>query len=160
MQIRKVFFSFDLLLACFSLVMLWFTIMLQVVLRQVFSAPLTGAEEMTMYLVACLVITPLGFTEQVNGHIIMEELQAVFPSVIKKIVRFIVSVTTTAVYILITVSVFNVIHNNMHNTTPMLRMPFWLFFLPSAIGFCWLSIIRIIKHFCFLFNKELPWVSQ
>lgn len=160
MQIRKGFFSFDIILACFSLVMLWGTIILQVALRQIFNAPLTGAEEMTMYLVACLVITPLGFTEKVDGHIIMEELQVLFPAVIKKILRFIVSVATTAVYILITISVFNVIHNNMNNMTAMLKMPFWVFFLPSAIGFCWLSIIRIIKHVCFLFNKELPWVSR
>ena len=160
MQIRKVLFNFDIILGSFSLVMLWGTIMLQVILREVFSAPLTGAEEMTMYLVACLVITPLGFTEKANGHIIMEEVQAFFPAVIKKIIRFIVSAATTAVYILITVSVFNVFRNNMHNMTPMLRMPFPVFFLPSAIGFCWLSIIRIIKHICFLLNKELPWVSQ
>jgi len=119
-----------------------------------------GAEEMTMYLVACLVITPLGFTEKENGHIIMEELQVLFPAVIKKIIRFIVNVATTLVYILITISVFNVIIHNMHNMTPMLKMPFWLFFLPSAIGFGWLSIIRIVKHICFLFNKEQPWVSQ
>ena len=158
MQIRKVLFNFDIILGSFSLVILWGTIMLQILLRQLFSAPLMGAEEMTMYLVACLVITPLGFTEKVNGHIVMEEIQAFFPSAIKKIFRLIINVATTAVYILITVSVFNVVRNNMQNVTPMLRMPFWLFFVPSLIGFTWLSIVRIVRHICFLSKKELPWV--
>jgi len=159
MQIRKVLFDFDGILSCFALAMLWGNIMLQVTLRQVFNAPLMGADEMTMFLVSAVIITPLGFTEKDNGHIIMEEFQAMLPSILKKIIRFIISLSSTVIYILLAVSVSLVLYKNTRNMTPMLKMPFWLFFLPCIIGFFWISIIRIIKHICTLFKKELPWAS-
>jgi len=49
--------------------------------------------------------------------------------------------------------------NNLHNQTATLKMPFWVFFLPSAIGFTGISIVRITRHICTLLKKELPWAS-
>lgn len=160
MQIRKTLINFDVILAAISLAMLWGTIIVQVILRQVFKAPLMGAEEMTCYLVACIIITPIGFTEKEHGHIVMEELQAILPAAIRKIIRFIIAVSSTIVYIIITLSVYYVIHNNMRNMTQMLKMPFWLFFLPCAVGFAWISLLCVIRNFCFLLKKELPWESR
>ena len=159
MQIRKALFNFDIILAVAALAVLWGTIILQVILRQVFSAPLMGAEEMTRYMVIWVIMTPLAFTEKANGHIIMEELQALLPGIIKKLIRFVCVLSTTAVYILITFSVFGVYRNNLHNVTATLKVPFWLFFLPTAIGFIGISVFRIIDHICVLIKKEPPWAS-
>ena len=158
MQIRKALFSFDMILAAAALLVLLGTIILQVILRQIFQRPLMGAEEMTRYMVIWVIMTPLAYTERVNGHIIMEEFQALFPAPIKKIIRFICAASTTVVYIVITLSVISVYRNNLHNMTATLKIPFWLFFIPTAIGFLGISIVRIIGHICTLLKKEPPWV--
>jgi TRAP-type C4-dicarboxylate transport system permease small subunit len=157
MKIRKVLTNLDAVLATFALAMLWGNITLQIILRQVFNRPLMGADELTMFLVAAVIITPLGFLEKEKGHIAMEELLKILPSVVKKVLGFLISVSCTVIYFLLFMSVYNVIRNNPHIVTAMLRMPIWLFFLPCVIGFCGILVVRIITHICFLFKKELPW---
>ena len=159
MQIRKIIFSFDMILAAAALMVLLGTVILQIILRQLFLKPLMGAEEMTCFMVVWVILTPLAYTEKENGHIIMEELQTLLPGFIRKGIRFICAVCTTVVYILITVSVISVYRNNLQNMTATLKIPFWIFFLPCAIGFAGISIVRIISHICILLKKELPWVS-
>ena len=156
---RKILFNIDGLLACCALGMLFGNIILQVILRQVFNRPLMGADEMTMFLVAAVIITPLGYLEKENGHIVMQEFLNLFPMIIIKVLRFIISVSCTVIFIILVISVFNVIRYNMHILTAMLKMPIWLFFLPCLIGFCGIVIIRITKHICVLLKKELPWAS-
>ena len=159
MQIRKALFSFDLILACTALVLLWGVIMSQVILRTVFNAPLMGGDEFTTYMIIWAIISPIGYTERVNGHIVLEELLVLFPKVIIKILRFIIRLSTLAIYILVSFSVTMFIRNSMGHITSMLRMPLWLFFTPSAIGFFWISIVCIIRNLCLLLNKEPPWAS-
>jgi len=160
MQIKKVLLNFDLIVAVSALAGLWGTIMLQVILRSIFNAPLMGADEMTPYLVIWVILAPLAYTERTIGHIIMEEFQVILPSIIKKIIRFLVSVSTTGIYVLVSFSVIYVIKNNLYNTTATLRMPFYIFFIPSAIGFFGISILRITSHIYTMLKKELPWASQ
>ena len=160
MQIRKVLFSFDMILAAAALMVLLGTVILQIILRQVFLKPLMGAEEMTRYMVIWVILTPLAYTEKANGHIIMEEIQTLLPGLIRKGIRFLCAVCTTVVYILITFSVISVCRNNLNNMTATLKIPFWLFFLPCIIGFAGISILRITSHVCILLKKEPPWVSQ
>jgi TRAP-type C4-dicarboxylate transport system permease small subunit len=157
MKIRRLLFNIDGALATFAVLMLWGNITLQIILRQIFNRPLMGADELTMFLVSAVIITPLGFLEKEKGHIAMEELLKVLPSIVKRILGFLISVSCTVIYFLLFLSVFNVIRNNPHIVTAMLRMPIWLFFLPCIIGFGGILIVRIITHICFLFKKELPW---
>ena len=157
MQIKKALMNFDLILAFAALLVLLGTVLLQILLREVFLLPLMGAEEMTRYMVVWVIMTPLAFTERKNGHIIMEEIQALFPTILRKIIRFIIAVSTTAVYILIVFSVIHVFSNSANNVTATLKIPFWIFFLPNAIGFVGISMVRITSHICTIFKKELPW---
>jgi TRAP-type C4-dicarboxylate transport system permease small subunit len=160
MRIKKVILNFDLVLAAAALVLLCGTTMLQVILRSIFDAPLMGAEEMIPYLLTWVILTPLGNTEWTNGHIIMEEFQVLFPPPIKKMVRFIIALCTTGIYIVVSLSVIHVYINNLNNMTATLKMPFAVFFLPSAIGFIGISLVRITNHICTLLKKEPPWASE
>ena len=159
MQIKKTVLNFDMILAAAAVLVLLGTVIIQIVLRQVFKKPLMGAEEMTRYMVIWVILTPLAYTERAKGHIIMEEIQALFPSFLRKTIRFISAVCTTAVYILVAISAINVWRNNMNNMTATLKIPFWLFFLPSVIGFSGISVLRITSHIYTLFKKEPPWAS-
>ncbi|MCL2380623.1 MAG: TRAP transporter small permease subunit [Treponema sp.] len=157
MRIRKLLSGFDLILASAALAVLWGTIMLQVILRQVFNAPLMGADELTPFMLVWVIISPLGSVERLNGHIVMEELQVLFPAVVRKIIRFVISVSVIAIYVVVSLSVIVVFRNSMNVVTPLLRMPFWLFFLPSAIGFFLITIVCITRNVCSMLKKELAW---
>jgi len=160
MKIRKILLNLDAILTTFALVTLWGNIMLQVTLRQVFNRPLMGADELTMFLVAAVIITPLGYLERDKGHIVMEELLKMFPFPVKKVLDFLISVSCTVIYIMLVISVYWVIQKNMHISTAMLKMPIGLFFLPCIIGFSSVAIVRITTHICVLLKKELPWASE
>jgi TRAP-type C4-dicarboxylate transport system permease small subunit len=159
MNKKKILFDLDVILASLSLVLLLFTVIIQVILRSVFDKPLMGAEEFTRFMVICVILFPLAYTERMNGHIIMEELQNLLPRVIRKLLRFLIQTFTTVVYIVIALSAIQVLINNANNTTATLEIPFWIFFLPNALGFLGISILRIITHICYFAKKELPWAS-
>lgn len=146
--------GYDFILASLALVVLWVTIMLQIVLRSVFNAPLMGADELTPYLLVWVIISPLGSIERTNGHVIMEEFQILLPRVVRKVIRFLIRISVIAIYIVMSLSVFMVYRNNMASVTALLRMPFWLFFLPSAIGFFSITIVCVIRNLCSIFKKE------
>jgi TRAP-type C4-dicarboxylate transport system permease small subunit len=156
---KKVLFNLDVTLASLSLVLLLFTVILQVILRSIFDAPLMGAEEFTRFMVICVILFPMAYTERLNGHIVMKEFLNLLPSIIKKSLRFLIEVFTTAVYLIITLSAIQVLVNNANNTTATLEIPFWIFFLPNVVGFFGISVLRLVAHFCYLTKKELPWAS-
>ena len=160
MQIKKIVLSFDVILAVAALAVLWGTITLQIILRQFFLLPLMGAEEMASWMVVWIILTPLAFTERINGHIVMEELQILMPLVVRKIIRFVSAICTTGVYIVVSISVMHVFANNLNNVTASLRIPFLLFFLPCAIGFVGISLVRVTSHICTLLKKEQPWTAS
>jgi len=155
MRVRNFLLSFDLILASGALVVLWGIIMLQVILRQVFNAPLMGADELTPFMLVWVIISPLGSVERLNGHIVMEELQVLFPKLVRKVVRFIIQISVIAIYLVVSLSVITVFRNSMNVVTPLLRMPFWLFFLPSAIGFFAITIVCVIRNVYSLLKKDL-----
>jgi TRAP-type C4-dicarboxylate transport system permease small subunit len=159
MNTKKLLFNLDVILASLSLALLLFTVILQVILRSIFDAPLMGAEELTRFMVICVILFPLAYTERCNGHIVMEELQNLLPSLIKKSLRFLIEFFTTAVYLVVTLSAIQVLINNANNMTATLEIPFWIFFLPNVLGFLGISVLRIVVHFCYLTKRELAWAS-
>lgn len=142
MRLRKILTEFDAFIACAALATLLVTILLQVVLRFVFQKPLMGAEEFTRFMVIFVVMTPLAFAERTKSHVVMEEVQAMLPDAVRRILRVLIDLCTTAVYCIVAFSAIGVLLNNAKNETATLRMPFWLFFLPTVIGFISLAIVR------------------
>jgi TRAP-type C4-dicarboxylate transport system permease small subunit len=159
MNTKKILYNWDVILASFSLVLLLFAVIIQVIMRSVFDKPLMGAEEFTRFMVICVILFPLAYTERLNGHIIMEEFQNLLPQTIKKGLRFLIQILTTVIYIVVTLSAIQVLINNANNMTATLEIPFWIFFLPNVLGFLGISILRVITHICYFTKKELPWAS-
>lgn len=135
--------NFDIFLASFALATLLVTIILQVFLRFLFSKPLMGAEEFTRYMVIFIVTAPLAFTERTKSHVVMEEIQEFIPRPLRSALRVLIDIVTTIAYGIVTYSSISVLVNNAKNTTATLLMPFWLFFLPTVVGFVSLTIVRI-----------------
>jgi TRAP-type C4-dicarboxylate transport system permease small subunit len=142
MRLRTTFSNLDAVIACLSLAALLGTIVVQVVLRFFFKSPLMGAEEFTRYTVIFLVMTPLAFAERTRSHVVMEEIQAGFPVKIRMGIRLLIDLLTTVVYAIVALSSISVLINNARNETATLRMPFWLFFLPTVAGMVLLTLTR------------------
>lgn len=104
-----------------------------------------GAEEFTRFMVICIVLYPLSFTELSNSQIVMEDLQQRLPGKLPSIVHWIADITATVAYIIVAVSAIMVVINNPGNKTATLGIPFWFFFLPAIIGFIGLIIAKIVK---------------
>lgn len=157
MSFGKKVLNLDGFLGVVSLALLIGTILLQVFLRFVFSKPLMGAEELTRYLVICIVFFPLAYSERSGSTIIMEELQSMFPRVLRNIINMSSHILTTVVYAIVTLSSYSVLINNMQNRTATLEMPFWLFFLPAVLGLTIMTFVRIITVVYKITKRELPW---
>jgi len=157
MRIKRFLFGFDLFLASAALAVLWGTIMLQVTLRSVFNAPLMGADEWTPFMLVWVIISPLGSVERLGGHIVMEELQVLLPDAARKAIRFVINISVIAIYIAVSLSVVVVFRNSMNVVTPLLQMPFWVFFLPSAVGFFSITIVCIARNVRVMLKKDTVW---
>ena len=156
----KILANLDAFISMCCLALLLGTIILQVILRFVFSSPLMGAEELTRFMVICVVMLPLAFAERSGSTVVMEEIQSFMSPGVRKATRAAVEVFSTVIYGLLTASAVSVLLNNAQNRTATLEMPFWLFFAPSVIGLAAMTAVRCITVFCKLSHRELPWVSQ
>ena len=160
MSLGKRLRDVDGFLGVLGLALLIGTILLQVVLRFVFSKPLMGAEEMTRYLVICVVMFPFAYSERSGSTIIMEEIQSMFPRILRNIINMSSHILTTVVYAIVTASSYSVLINNAANRTATLEMPFWLFFLPAVVGLTAMTVVRIITVVYKIIKRDLPWESQ
>ena len=72
---------------CLSVMLV--TVILQVLMRELFDLPLVGAEEFVRYLMIWIVLFPLAFTLREGGHIAMVELRDMFPAPLRNGLSFI-----------------------------------------------------------------------
>ncbi len=123
---------------CLSVMLV--TVILQVLMRELFDLPLVGAEEFVRYLMIWIVLFPLAFTLREGGHIAMVELRDMFPAPLRNGLSFISDVCSLVVFAIVSWSSISVIIENPNNTTATLQIPFWVFFLPNALGFLLLTV--------------------
>jgi TRAP-type C4-dicarboxylate transport system permease small subunit len=157
MSLQKKLIDFDSWIGIVCLALLLGTILLQVTLRFVFSRPLMGAEEFTRYMVICVVMIPLAYTERTGNNIIMEEIQAMFPDMLRRFVNFCSQFFSMIVYGIVAYSSISVIINNIGNQTATLGIPFWLFFAPTVYGLSVITIVKLMVLLNVYHKRGLPW---
>ncbi len=116
------------------------TVILQVLMRELFDFPLVGAEEFVRYLMIWIVLFPLAFTLREGGHIAMTELRDMLPVPIRNALAYLSDVCSLIVFAIVSWSSMSVILENANNTTATLQIPFWIFFLPNFLGFTLLTV--------------------
>ncbi len=150
MKIGQFIRNTDKFLATLILYMLLITTVAQVIMRSVFSLPLIGAEELARYFFICIVFIALPYTTRSGGLIRLKGFQSLFPKRLKYILRIISYGFGIAVFGIIAASSISSTLNNIGNQTPTLALPFWLFFLPTMVGFSLLTIEYIVLLINFL----------
>ena len=115
-------------------------VVIQIVMRVVFLAPVVGAEELVRYFLICIIFLGAPYAARNGGQIRMEEFQNMMPKPLRSAVRFLSLFFSVAVFGIIAFAALLSLTQNMKNTTATLSMPYWLFILPAVLGFALLAV--------------------
>lgn len=131
--------------ACLALLaLLILTPLAQILMRGVFSVPLAGAEELTKYFLICLVLIGASCVSAEDGQIRMEEFQALLPEPIQRPLRLLIETSAVAVFALLTFASMVTVARNLNSVTPVLEMPFPVFFAPLVLGSALLTLEALL----------------
>ena len=118
----------------------------QITMRGVFNVPLAGAEELAKYFLICLTFIAAPYVTREGGQIRMEELQARLPRRPRWVLQILIEISGVAVFGVLFVASAVTVSRNMNSVTPVLEMPFWMFFAPLVIG----SLLLVIETLAML----------
>ena len=106
----------------------------QITMRGVFNVPLAGAEELAKYFLICLSFLAASYVTREGGQIRMEEFQFLLPPKPRWLLQLLIEISGIAVFGVLFVASVVTVTRNMNSVTPVLEMPFWLFFAPLVVG--------------------------
>src|SRR5688572_5989717 len=118
----------------------------QITMRGVFNVPLAGAEELAKYFLICLTFLAGAWVTQEGGQIRMEEFQFLVPPKPRWILQLLIEVSGVAVFGVLLVASVVTVTRNLNSVTPVLEIPFWLFFAPLLVG----SLLLVVETLAML----------
>ena len=116
------------------------TPLLQITMRGVFNVPLAGAEELAKYFLICLTLVAASYVTREGGQIRMEEFQALVPARPRWWLQLAIEASGVAFFGVLFVASVVTVSRNLNSVTPVLEMPFWLFFAPLVLGSLLLAV--------------------
>ena len=120
----------------------------QITMRGVFNVPLAGAEELAKYFLICLTFLAGAWVTQEGGQIRMEEFQFLLPPKPRWILQLAIEISGIAVFGVLFIASVVTVTRNLNSVTPVLEIPFWLFFAPLVLGSLLLAVetLAILVH--------------
>lgn len=116
----------------------------QVIMRGVFMQPFIGAEELTRFLLICLIFCAYPLVVENGENIVMGEFKAAMPPKLRGLVNWTISLTAIgATGFLAYVTATN-ISRNLTNATPTLGIPFWIFLGATFFGFAGATLVHLL----------------
>ncbi len=116
----------------------------QVVMRGVFVLPFIGAEELTRFLLICLIFCAYPLVVQNGENIVMGEFKAAMPKPLRGGLNVAISLAAFAVTGFIAFVTAANISKNLSNATPTLGIPFWIFLGVTLFGFFGACLVHLI----------------
>lgn len=126
------------------LALLILTPLLQIAMRGVFNVPLAGAEELAKFFLICLVLVGASCVSAQGGQIRMEEFLAILPGSIQRPLRLAIETSAVAVFALFCVASLVTVSRNLNSVTPVLEIPFLVFFAPLVVGSALLTLESVV----------------
>lgn len=123
---------------------------IQVVMRDAFGAPIIGAEELTRFLLISLVFAAFPLVVATGENIVMSEFRDALPDKPRWVLKSAILILGTLASAFVAYAVWETILANPNNSTPTLKIPFWLFLGSTFFGFCGVVIVD-------LFQRRWPW---
>jgi TRAP-type C4-dicarboxylate transport system permease small subunit len=118
----------------------------QITMRGVFNVPLAGAEELAKYFLICLTFLAASYVTQEGGQIRMEEFQFLLPPKPRWILQLAIEASGVAVFGVLFVAAVVTVTRNLNSVTPVLEIPFLLFFAPLVLG----SLLLVVETLAML----------
>ena len=146
----------------FGVVFLYVLILLVVVdvsIRFLSLQPFIGTIELARICLIWSVFFTLRYTTKEGGHIRMDEFLTRFPEKVQYVVTFIWQASAVAVFGIVSISSVISFISNFYSTTEALSIPYYIFFLPTIVGFTLMMLqylvilIRTIKNPKILLEK-------
>jgi TRAP-type C4-dicarboxylate transport system permease small subunit len=120
----------------------------QITMRGVFNVPLAGAEELAKYFLICLTFLSTAYVTREGGQIRMEEFQFLLPPKPRWILQLAIEVSGAAVFGVLFVASVVTVTRNLNSVTPVLEIPFLLFFAPLVLG----SLLLVVETLAMLMH--------
>src|SRR5829696_7486574 len=108
---------------------------LQVVLREILNLPFIGAEELTRFMLICVVFVTLPYVVASGANIRLEEGLHLLPKPVQRALHVAIGATGAATFGIAAVAIAVATMRNLQNATPTLGIPYWIFFSASLVGF-------------------------
>ena len=118
----------------------------QITMRGVFNVPLAGAEELAKYFLICLTLLAASYVTHEGGQIRMEEFQALLPARPRWLLQLVIELSGIGVFGVLFVASVVTVTRNLNSVTPVLEIPFWLFFAPLVVG----SLLLVVETLAML----------
>ena len=124
------------------------TPLVQIAMRGVFNVPLAGAEELAKYFLICLTLVAASYVTREGGQIRMEEFQALLPVRPRWWLQLAIEASGVLFFGVLFVASVVTVTRNLNSVTPILEMPFWLFFAPLVAGSLLLAVetVAVLAH--------------
>lgn len=121
-----------------ALVLIAFMILIpaaQVVLREIVGVPFVGAEELTRFMLICVVFVTFPYVVVSGTNIRLEELLQHLPRMLRRAVQILIAASGAIVFGIGATAIAVATLANMNNATPTLGIPYWVFFSAAFLGF-------------------------
>jgi TRAP-type C4-dicarboxylate transport system permease small subunit len=116
----------------------------QVVMRGVFGLPFVGAEELTRFLLICLIFVGYPLVVETGENIVMGEIKSSLPTRLRNVVNLAISISAVGVTLFLAYVTWANIFKNLNNTTPTLGIPFWIFLAATLFGFAGAAVVHLV----------------
>jgi len=116
----------------------------QIVMRGLFGLPFIGAEELTRFLLICLVFIAYPLVVETGENIVMGEIRQALPRPIRAASNIAISVSAVVVTGFLAYVTWRTIFQNLNNATPTLQIPFWIFLAATLFGFAGAALVHLV----------------
>jgi TRAP-type C4-dicarboxylate transport system permease small subunit len=108
---------------------------IQVVLREVLSLPFIGAEELTRFMLICVVFVTLPYVVVSGANIRLEEGLHLLPRPLQRVIQMAIAASGALTFGVAAAAIAVATLRNLQNATPTLGIPYWVFFSAAFVGF-------------------------
>lgn len=116
----------------------------QIIMRGVFVLPFIGAEELTRFLLICLIFCGYPLVVQNGENIVMGEFKAAMPTRLRRITNVTISISAIAITGFLAWVTATNISRNLANATPTLGIPFYVFLGATLFGFSGAAVVHLL----------------